>query len=244
MAKDQPPDLGYKCTKCKDKGYTLSKDESGYEYSEECECALLEKANHLLKQSGLEKMVHDSNFSTFRYDYVWQGQMFSKAQEYLFDNKKGNWFFIGGKVGAGKTHLCTAICYEFIKGCMRTIYMPYREAFSVLKRMLSANARDEFDHYLQSLKTTEVLYIDDLFKCEKGKLPTSWEIEMIYEIIDSRYRNSELKTIISSELNINQVLEIDEAIGSRIYERSKFYNIILSEQTCSNIRLNPLKVQK
>ena len=58
--------------------------------------------------------------------------------------------------------------------------------------------------------------IDDLFK---GKITDS-DINIIYEIIDYRYFKS-LPVIITTEKSIDELLKIDEAIGSRLYEMSK-----------------------
>lgn len=41
--------------------------------------------------------------------------------------------------------------------------------------------------------------------------------------MNARYNDSRLRTVISSEIGIEDVLDIDEAIGSRIKERSEGY---------------------
>lgn len=47
---------------------------------------------------------------------------------------------------------------------------------------------------------------------------------LAFELLNSRY-NSRRPTLVSSELSIDTVLDWDEAIGSRIYERAKGYVI-------------------
>ena len=76
----------------------------------------------------------------------------------------------------------------------------------------------------------QVLYIDDLFKIGKGQdgrkqRPTSADVNLAFEILNYRYNKPTCITIISSELYAEDILDIDEAIGSRIYERAKIVNI-------------------
>ena len=79
---------------------------------------------------------------------------------------------------------------------------------------------------IDRFKKAEVLYIDDLFKT--GKAPdgsvlkiTGADVNVAFEIINYRYNNPALVTIISSELTEDEILDIDEATGGRIYERAK-----------------------
>ena len=42
-----------------------------------------------------------------------------------------------------------------------------------------------------------------------------------FEILNYRYNNKKLITIISTEQSIDNIIEFDEALGSRIYEMTK-----------------------
>ena len=44
-------------------------------------------------------------------------------------------------------------------------------------------------------------------------------------------------TIVSSERNISEILKIDEAVGSRIYERAKEYCLIIEADPDKNFRI-------
>ena len=70
------------------------------------------------------------------------------------------------------------------------------------------------------------MYIDDLFK---GSV-TSADINLAYEIINARYGVKELRTIISTERSMQNIIGIDEALGSRIYQRSKNFIIQTPKQ--------------
>ena len=81
---------------------------------------------------------------------------------------------------------------------------------------LKANVNESvYGDMIKNLTEIPVLYIDDFFK---GGV-TQGDINLAFELINDRY-NSRKATIISSEKTINDLLNIDEAIGSRIVERS------------------------
>ena len=96
---------------------------------------------------------------------------------------------------------------------------------------------DEYEELLKPWKTVDVLYIDDLFKTEQGKNPTTADVNIAFEILNYRYRNSKLITIISSERTIQEIVGIDEAVGSRIFEKSGNYCINISKDIKKNYRL-------
>lgn len=89
---------------------------------------------------------------------------------------------------------------------------------------------EEYSRIIDQFKTVDVLYIDDLFKTGKAadnsvQKPTGADINVAFEIINYRYNNPSLLTIISSELTEDELIDIDEAIGGRIYERAKAFTI-------------------
>jgi DNA replication protein DnaC len=101
----------------------------------------------------------------------------------------------------------------------------------------SENLRQILDKY----KTAEVLYIDDLFKTGKSQdnsnpKPTAADINYAFEIINYRYNNPSLLTIISSELSEDELIDIDEALGGRIYERAKAITIAKDRRRNYRIR--------
>lgn len=76
---------------------------------------------------------------------------------------------------------------------------------------------------MEPLKKVKVLYIDDFFK---GSV-TSGDINLAFELLNSRYISPDKITIISSELTIEQILKYDAAIGGRIAERAGEYISLL-----------------
>jgi DNA replication protein DnaC len=89
---------------------------------------------------------------------------------------------------------------------------------------------EEYSKMIDEFKRVDVLYIDDLFKTGKDmyntvQKPTAADVNVAFEIINFRYNNPGLLTIISSELSEDELIDIDEAIGGRIYERAKAFTI-------------------
>ena len=90
----------------------------------------------------------------------------------------------------------------------------------------AVNDSEEYTRLLTPLKRVPVLYIDDFFKADRTKGVTPGDIKMAFELLNYRYINEGLVTIISTEKSIESILSIDEAIGSRIYQKSKDYCLV------------------
>lgn len=221
---------GYDCHICKNKGFVakLVEHEDG-SYSHcftECKCAEIRNSIMRMKRSGLKDIIKDYTFDKFEDPEPWQKAIKSAAVEYA-KNPEG-WFFLGGQSGAGKTHLCTAICREFLLAGKRVKYMLWRDDIVRIKGAVTDS--EEYSKIIDEYKRIDVLYIDDLFKTGKAadnsvQKPTGADINVAFEIINFRYNNPSLLTIISSELTEDDLIDIDEAIGGRIYERSKAFTI-------------------
>ena len=134
-----------------------------------------------------------------------------------------------GQVGAGKTHLGTAICGALMKKGVAVIYMAYRNAVTKIKQ----NIIDEsvYNRELNQYTLARVLYIDDLLK---GRL-TDADINIMYEIVNYRYMNN-LPIIVSTEKFLDDLIAFDEAIGSRIIEMCRG-NIVQLQGRELNYRL-------
>jgi len=185
--------------------------------TEVCEC-MVRKANQMrLERSGLKELVSRCSFDTFRTSESWQKAAKQKAADFL-TAPKGAWFYIGGHSGSGKTHICTAICSSLIDSGRDVIYFKWREEAPRLKGLVSDGER--YDAEMKRLSKADTLYIDDFWK---GSV-TEADINLSYQLLNDRY-NTGKRTIISSEKDIGGILRLDEAVGGRIYERSKGYCI-------------------
>jgi DNA replication protein DnaC len=168
--------------------------------------------------------VEACTFENYLTPEQWQAEAKNTAKRFLGDYR-GHWLIACGSVGSGKSHLCTAICAELIDSGNDVRYMMWMDESTRLKAMITE--ADDYDHFVNQLKKVDVLYIDDLFKTEQGKQPTSADVRLAFEILNHRYANRKT-TIISTERTVKSLLEIDEAVGSRIYEMTKGYCISIS----------------
>ena len=220
---------GYNCPVCKNKGYVAKLTEKDGKFSHafcDCKCSEIRRSIMRMKKSGLKDIIKDYTFDKFEVHEPWQSTIKEAAVAYA-QHPEG-WFFLGGQSGAGKTHLCTAICREFLLAGRSVQYMLWRD--DIVKIKNAATDSEELLPIMHRLKTVDVLYIDDLFKTGKSQdgsyqRPTSADINYAFEIINYRYNNPDLLTIISSEWSEDELLDIDEAVAGRIYERSKTFSI-------------------
>lgn len=226
---------GYDCPICKNKGDIMFLSDSGYETVRECQCMDVRRTLRRIEQSGLKDLMDDCTFDKFTVTEKWQAQAKKMAMQFLQDHDN-KWFFAGGQVGCGKTHLCTAIVGSFIKSGMPAHYMLWRDEIVPLKASVTDDV--SYGKAIRKLKEVKVLYIDDFFKTERGKIPTTAEINIAFEILNYRYNSRDLITIISSERLIDDIIDIDEAVGSRIYQRSSQYCLVINYDRNKNYRLN------
>jgi DNA replication protein DnaC len=196
-----------------------------------------------MKRSGLYNLLERYTMDTYRVSEPWQANIRDKAQEFveqtLANQQSEDWFFIGGASGSGKTHICTAICRELLYKGMSVRYMQWRDAAVKLKAV--ANDFVEYAQRMDSWKNAKVLYVDDLFKSGSAygsgrQQPTAADINLAFELLNHRYNNPELITILSSECTLHNLLDIDEAIGGRIAERAKGFTVNLAAGRGKNYR--------
>lgn len=222
---------GYDCWICNNKGQ-IAVMQNERMVLKACECQAIRRSQYLLKKSGLMELVQRYSFETYKVTNDWQKSIHDCAKRFVDD--KEHWFFIGGQVGTGKTHICTAIASSLILKGNEVYYFLYRDEIVKLKNIINDI---EYSQTVKHFKDVAFLYIDDLFKTEKGKAPTTADIQIIFEILNHRY-NSEKPTIISSEKTINELVAIDEAIGSRIYEMASKNLLEIQPDINKNMRFN------
>ncbi len=204
-----------------------------------CSCMEAKKAQKALEKSGLSKVVNSLTFTTFIPKEPWQQTMKTLGEKYVKDILKGGnpWFFIGGQVGSGKTHICSAICGELLKANFPVRYMVWpSEAGKMKGAALDYEKKSEL---MYPFLHTEVLYIDDFFKtANRGQAPqaTEADVKLAFELLNYRY-NVQLPTLISCEWPLEALFAIDEGTISRIYEQSRGYRLTIDKDLKKNYRL-------
>lgn len=215
---------GWRCEKCRNRGSLMVVTPEGRTAVKECDCMTIRKSLKRLQQSGLENLVRSCRFESFQTPEPWQEAAKRAAIDYA-RSPSGRWFLAAGNAGSGKTHLCVAICRELMLRGLDTRYMLWRDDGTKIKAALKE--REAYQSAVAPLKVVPVLYIDDFLKCGKNEQPTTADVNLAFEILNARYINPDLVTIISTERTLPELLEIDQGVGSRIYERCKRSNIAM-----------------
>jgi DNA replication protein DnaC len=219
----------YQCPKCQDRTGFIE-NRNGVEVWVRCSCIEWRRVEKLMKASDITDEFRSMGFKNFVTDGKPSiiADIRACAMTYLKEfesirSSRANSIALLGQPGAGKTHLLTAIANNLMKHLnVPVLYFPYVEGFNDLK--------DDFDALeakLERMKQVDVLFIDDLFKPVKGKpRATEWQIEQTYAVINYRYLNHR-PILISSELTIDELVDVDEALGTRIYQMCQDFTVVI-----------------
>lgn len=218
------PREGVQCPKCGNHEYTwIVRD--GERYTRECECKKQRDSLARIRKSGLAEQMQRCTFESFDTSSAWQETAKRKVLQFCHDKNRG-WLLLCGQSGAGKSHLCTAAAAKFLKAGASVRYMRWVEQSTLLKSCVS----DDYEYLrrIKPLRECRVLYVDDFWKTQHGQLPTPADVRLAFDLLDYRYCNRGLITIISTERTAAELMEIDPAVGGRIYEMSEGYRLEFS----------------
>ena len=209
---------GYDCPICHNKGDVMILDPVTYERKlRDCKCMAQRRSLRYLERSGLSNVLELYSWDRWVAKEPWQKLIFDRAKAFAADPQ--GWFVASGRPGTGKTHICTAICGDLLHKGLEVRYLLWRDFTTQAKALLTED--EEYRELVNPYKTVPVLYLDDLFKTGKNQEPTTGDCNLAFELINARYADPTKITIISTELTVDRINDIDEAIGSRIFERSK-----------------------
>jgi DNA replication protein DnaC len=224
----------YKCPKCKDLGLIFIDNNT----ARQCDCVLQIKIERLMRSSEITEEFRKLSFENFetvgKESIIIEAYNTAVSYYKKFDeikNTRSNSIALLGQPGAGKTHLLMAIANRLItKKVVSVHYFPFVEGFNDLK--------DDFDlleEKIDRMKKVDVLFIDDLFKGRE--MPTPFQIEQMFAVINYRYLNHK-PILVSSEKMMEDLLDIDEALGSRIKQMTKDFLVeIEGDRKLLNYRL-------
>lgn len=195
-----------------------------------CSCNEWRKARRLMKSSDITEEFKKLGFQNFNTEgkpqiiqdaYECALNYFQSFREIKGDRR--NSIALLGQPGVGKTHLLTAIANNLIKKqYVPVLYFPFVEGFNDLK-----DDFDKLEEKLERMKKVDVLYIDDLFKPANGKArATDWQVEQTYAVVNHRYLNH-MPIMVSSELTVDELCDIDEALGTRIYQMCQDFCVVI-----------------
>ena len=201
------------------KSISAENDISGIEETEKhFQYQIIENQEKYIKQFPILSEYNKE----FKTDFIIHQQMKEIALDYLNDFKN-NWFFIGGQIGSGKTHLCIKILNNILEN--NFVSLQILKFSKVFKDLKSLSNKPEQIQLLEKYQKVYILYIDDLF----NRVPTSSDINLLLDIIDYRYISNKT-TIFSSQKHFEELSAcIDdenlEALFSRIFEKTFNYII-------------------
>lgn len=213
--KSQDYKKDYKCDKCKDTLYIVIKDDKGITTAKKCECYNRVVNDEKLAITPLANKKDEYTFEKYRTTEEWQKNILQSAKAYV--KEPNGWFYIGGQVGAGKTHICTAVVRNiaYLKN-LSFEYILFNQKMTELKQWKFDDAKKEkYQDTINRLIEVDILFIDDLFKIQ----PTNADLDILFDIVNGRYLNNKI-CVISSEKFTTDIYNIDNAIGSRIIEKS------------------------
>ena len=114
-------------------------------------------------------------------------------------------------------------------------YVTWTDFISRLKRDVMGDRTNKVSEYLEEIKKVDVLFLDELVKKYNET-----DLKYLIEIINYRYTNN-LKTIITSERVLDDLLDIDEATFGRAVEKCEGYLINIPKDRNKNYRLRALR---
>lgn len=198
-----------------------------------CPCMVTRDTAQRMRESGIISLLKKYTLDSYSVSEKWQECAKNSAADYA-EHPHG-WLFIGGQVGSGKTHLCTAVVGALIGKGLSARYMLWKDESTRLKSMIND---PEYSKTIDEYKRVDVLYIDDFLKTPGSASPTAGDINLAFELLNHRYYSQKL-TVISSEMTINDILAIDQALGSRIYEMASKHCVVISKDDNRNYRMKP-----
>jgi len=147
---------------------------------------------------------------------------FSESVRNEIDKKQS--LFIYSGVGAGKTHLLSAIVLNVFEEMPKenplgyltpSLHFPILVNISDLLfdlRSSFGNFQETEQNIMNKIINSPILCLDDIGVAK----PTDWNVEILYRIINKRY-NSKKRTYIASNFSRGEIAErFDERIASRI----------------------------
>lgn len=226
----------YDCPVCHNKGSVLKLvyNETFNEYREvmcQCECMKKRAIIKRAKESGLGDYIH-KRIEDYIATEDWQKDIKQKAIDYIKENDD-KWFVMLGQSGSGKTLICSIIA-NYLLMSRNVMYITWTDFISQLKRDMMGDNSNEVTTYLDNIKKCDVLFIDELLKKYNDT-----DLKYIIEIINYRYTNN-LKTIITSERLLDELIDIDEATFSRVIEMAGKYVSFVKKDKTKNYRLKSM----
>lgn len=163
-----------------------------------------------LISAGLEKIELCHRFGNFT-----QNETNAKAFAASFGFARGKseyGVFLIGDPGCGKTHLAASSLKVFLARGIKAKFYKVTDLLGILRATNKPFAEVSEEEVIEELASFDVLFLDD-FGVER---PTEYVADVLYRIIDRRYRR-ELPIFATSNLDLGRLAKrIDDRIPSRL----------------------------
>ena len=227
----------YECNICKDTGYI----QTGTSASSLCSCLKQKLLDISYNKSNISNLSKE-NFGTFNeniFSDKIETEKFginisprqniitikSKCIDFVknFDNPDTHNLLFTGNTGLGKTFMSNCIANELIKNGKSVLYQTAPVLLeTVIDKKFNKYKSSVQDDFYKNVLESDLLIIDDL----GTECLNSMKLSELFTILNTRllnFNNKVTKTIISTNLNINNIFKnYEERIGSRI---AGFYDI-------------------
>lgn len=227
----------YECKICNDTGYIQDENNK----STMCNCLKQKLLNLSYNKSNLSD-IKNENFDNFNINLfsdevnIKKYKIKSSPRQNIvsikedcikfiekFDNLEEKNLFFCGNTGLGKTYMSNAIANELLKKGKTVLYQTAPVLLeTVIDGKFNKYKNQKSDDFYKIVLTVDLLIIDDL----GTENINSMTVSELFTIINTRIlnlNNKPTKTIISTNLSIEQIFKIyEERIGSRI---AGYYNI-------------------
>lgn len=191
---------------CKCESKELEEKKRQEEYEEQ-----MRRINRLKEASMMDKKYREVTFDKYEVREE-NKKVFEMAKKYAdrFQNmyKKNRGLLLYGPVGTGKSF--TAACIgNYLLDNAKPVIMT-----SFVKILQDIWENDREAEYITILNSASLLIVDDL----GTERETDYALEKVYNIIDSRVRANK-PMIITSNLELNDMMECEDIRKKRIYDR-------------------------
>jgi DNA replication protein DnaC len=216
----------YNCKYCKDTG-DMWVDIWTLRECTHCNIKKIEGIQRKVKAAQITDEFKSMTFGSFeeegRPEVIKEAKRVAQAYVMAFFSirkKKRNSIALMGNPGSGKTHLLAAVANNLLGRGVEVFYFPWVEG---IKELTNADF-DQKQDIIHRMQHCEVLFLDDLFKGRGA--PTPFQFETAWAVLNYRYLNNK-PIMVSTERSVSDLLDIDEAMGSRIAQVTKDYKAVI-----------------
>ena len=192
-------------------------------------------------RNGLGNVFYEKANIPLRFKGKTLANFKGRTDQYKNTILNGKSIFITGSCGTGKTHLAIALATEWFAESLQIVngiineeiqdvkgyplFLPATEFFLKLKTSFNSSTQTVAD-ILDNLDNCKLLLLDD-FGTDKV---SDWSKQIIYTLIDRRYRNMQ-QIIITSNLSLKGIAQrYDDRIASRLAEMGSVVEISGSDK--------------